>query len=652
MAGSERGMDGVLILRKPPGPTSHDVVGLVRRLSGTKRVGHGGTLDPFAAGVLPVFLGLATRLVEYHMGDDKAYRATVCFGASSATDDRDGELVPGVGPAPTREAVAAALGAFRGQIEQRPPDYSALKVAGRRAYELARQGIAPELPPRTVTIHRIELAEWDETDPERPTAVLEVECGAGTYIRAIARDLGERLGCGAYLGALTRTASGPFRLEAAHDLDELREAALAGPGGLAALLLPIDAGLDGMASTQLTEAEVVAVSKGQQIKPVHRPRVEGEVPFRLLDERGGLVGVGTLKAGRIVPEKIFVAPPPPADAAEAAAGDGPAAGDAAGEGPATTTARAADVAAEPKAPPPPDMREPKLRIAALAAPAVVVGGIDELTSDLGRVYVAVGVFDGLHRGHLYMLRELRRAAQRAGARAAVITFDAHPEEVVLGLAPPLLCDPDERLVRLAAAGAEVTVVQHFDHALRMTSYEDFVARIRSRVELAGFVMTPDAAFGHDRGGTPTTLAALGLREGFVVSVVPSLLVDGEQVRSSEIRSRVAEGDLAGAARLLGRPLSVMGRLTAAEGATEGAADKAARRLEFDVPVTLPPPGRYSVLVGPGWGPSLPPELARRPTLATVEEGSVLLEPAKGIAPSADRLRVVFIERSPISRAGE
>jgi tRNA pseudouridine55 synthase len=587
-------------------------------------VGHGGTLDPFAAGVLPVFLGLATRLVEFHMGDDKAYRATICFGASSATDDRDGELVNGAGPAPTREAVVAALAPFRGQIEQRPPDYSALKIAGRRAYELARQGIAPELAPRTVTIHRIELVEWDASDPERPTCVLEVECGAGTYIRAIARDLGERLGCGAYLGALTRTSSGPFRLETAHDLDELREAALAGPEGLAKLLLPIDAGLDGMASTQLTDAEVAAVSRGQQIKPVMKPRVEADEPLRLLDERGALVGVGRMKAGRIVPEKIFVAPPPlPTVASEA---DG--------------SARAADVPAQPKAPPAPETREPRLRAVTLSSPAVVVGGVDALDSDLGRLFVAVGVFDGLHRGHLYLLRELRRAAQRAGAKAAVITFDAHPEEVVLGLAPPLLCDPDERLVRLAAAGAEVTVVQHFDHALRMTSYEDFVARIRSRVELAGFVMTPDAAFGYERGGTPATLAALGLREGFVVSVVPSLLVDGEQVRSSEIRRRVADGDLAGAKHLLGRPLSVMGSLAAADG------ESADRRLEFDVPVTLPPSGRYSVLVGPAWGESLPPEPARRPALATVEEGSVVLGSVRGIDSPGHRVRVVFLDHAP------
>jgi len=206
-------MDGVLVIAKPAGPTSHDVVALVRRLAATKRVGHGGTLDPFASGVLPLFLGRATRLVEYHLGDRKGYRATVCFGASSTTDDLEGELTPTDAPAPSRPAVEAALATFLGPISQRPPAYSAIKVAGRRAYAMARAGEHVELASREVTIHRLEIVEWDGTDPDRPIAVVGVECSAGTYIRALARDLGEAVGGAAYLGALVRTASGPFRLD-------------------------------------------------------------------------------------------------------------------------------------------------------------------------------------------------------------------------------------------------------------------------------------------------------------------------------------------------------------------------------------------------------------------------------------------------------
>jgi len=144
------GLDGVLVLAKPAGPTSHDVVALVRRLTGTRRVGHGGTLDPFATGVLPLFLGGATRLVEYHLGDRKGYRATVCFGASSTTDDLDGELTPVDGPQLSATAVEADLATFRGEIRQRPPAFSAIQVGGRRAYAMARGGAPAELGDRVL----------------------------------------------------------------------------------------------------------------------------------------------------------------------------------------------------------------------------------------------------------------------------------------------------------------------------------------------------------------------------------------------------------------------------------------------------------------------------------------------------------------------
>jgi riboflavin kinase/FMN adenylyltransferase len=278
--------------------------------------------------------------------------------------------------------------------------------------------------------------------------------------------------------------------------------------------------------------------------------------------------------------------------------------------------------------------EPRLQYARAGIPHQVVAGVDELRSEMGRLYVAVGVFDGLHRGHLYLLRELRHAAARANARPAVITFDAHPEEVVLGLAPALLCDPDERLVRLAAAGAEITVVQHFDHSLRTTSYQEFVARIRSRVDLAGFVMTPDAAFGYERRGTPEALTSLGKEEGFEVTLVHSLLLDGEQIRSSEIRRRVAAGDLVGAQRMLGRPLSVRGEVE------QPAATQDAVRLRFDLPVVLPPAGRYAVLVGAPWQSDAPPLRADRPAIGIVD-GDVLNLEGGFRAEARERLRVVF-----------
>jgi len=300
------GLDGVLVLAKPPGPTSHDVVALARRLTGTRRIGHGGTLDPFAAGVLPLFLGSATRLVEYHLGDRKSYRATICFGASSTTDDLDGELTPVAGPSLSSEAVEAALAAIRGEVRQRPPTFSAIQVGGRRAYAMAREGAPVELAERTVTIHALELVAWNSDDPERPIAIVDVECSAGTYVRAIARDLGAALGSGAYLGALSRTGSGPFRLEDAISLDALRAAAAEGAAAIAGLLLPVDAGLEAMPSVRLEPGEIADAAMGRFVRPVAGVAgLPADEPIRLLDADGRIVGIGALDGRRIAPEKML-----------------------------------------------------------------------------------------------------------------------------------------------------------------------------------------------------------------------------------------------------------------------------------------------------------------------------------------------------------
>lgn len=295
------GIDGIVVVAKQPGPTSHDIVAIIRRLAGVKRVGHGGTLDPFAAGVLPVFVGQATRLVEYHMRDDKEYRALVAFGARSTTDDLDGELTP-TGNAPARAELDAALDGFRGEIDQVPPDYSAVRVAGRKAYELARHGEKPELRPRHVTIHRLDVTAWDETDQARPLATVEVRCSAGTYIRSLARDLGERLGCGAYLAALTRTASGPFQIDTAHGLDEVRAKMAAGRAN--ELLLPMDTGLD-FPELTLTPAELVPFARGQQLR--RAGTLPGEGLVRVLDASGRLVAIARAADGILSPEKVFAA---------------------------------------------------------------------------------------------------------------------------------------------------------------------------------------------------------------------------------------------------------------------------------------------------------------------------------------------------------
>jgi tRNA pseudouridine55 synthase len=302
------GLDGILVIDKPIGPTSHDIVGLVRRLAATKRVGHGGTLDPFASGVLPVFLGRATRVVEFHLAERKRYRATVCFGASSTTDDLEGELTPAGGEAPTRATVAATLPDFVGTIQQRPPAYSAIKLGGRRAYAMARAGEAVELAPREITLYELTLIDWDDADPDRPIAVLDVACSAGTYVRALARDLGERLGSAAYLGALRRTGAGAFLEADALSLDTVRAAASKGMDDLAALLWPIDYGLERFPEVPLSEREVDAVARGQFIRPTAGFETGAE-RYRLRSPDGRLAALAVaIDGGRLAPDKVLVDP--------------------------------------------------------------------------------------------------------------------------------------------------------------------------------------------------------------------------------------------------------------------------------------------------------------------------------------------------------
>ncbi len=276
-----------------------------------------------------------------------------------------------------------------------------------------------------------------------------------------------------------------------------------------------------------------------------------------------------------------------------------------------------------------------------AAPRLV-RGIDDLDPSVGRLLVVVGAFDGLHRGHVYLLRRLREVAARLEARPTVLTFDHHPDEIVRGAAPPVLCDPDERLVRFGDMGVAVTIVQHFDAALRATPYEAFVERIRARVDLAGILMTPDAAFGRDREGTPEALERLGRRDGFRVVVVPPYRVDGRQVRSNAIRGLIAGGDLREAGRLLGRRVAVVG-LPAEPGAETHAAAEVA--VTFPMPVALPPGGTYRARVERAWTPAtadLRGETRGATAVVPDRDAPAIGIRARGGLPGPGRVRIALI----------
>jgi tRNA pseudouridine55 synthase len=216
---------GLVVVDKPPGMTSHDVVARVRRLAGTRKVGHAGTLDPMATGVLVLGLNRATRLLGHLTLTDKRYSATIRLGASTSTDDAEGEVTATSATDRLTDAgVREALAAFAGELDQVPSAVSAIKVAGKRAYARVRDGDEVELPPRRVMIHELRVRST-RLDGRSPAEVdIEVHCSSGTYIRAIARDLGRALGVGGHLTALRRTAVGPFGLDAAHSLDALADA--------------------------------------------------------------------------------------------------------------------------------------------------------------------------------------------------------------------------------------------------------------------------------------------------------------------------------------------------------------------------------------------------------------------------------------------
>ena len=261
---------GILNVDKPAGLTSHDVVALVRRAAGQRKVGHAGTLDPMATGVLLVCLDKATRVTEYLMASPKTYYAIICLGASTTTDDAEGEIVARSQVQVSYAEIESALQQFVGRIEQTPPVYSALKREGQRLYRLARQGQAPALLPRPVEIYAARIAEWTP-----PLLHLEVRCGPGTYIRALARDLGRALGCGAHVASLRRTASGRFTVDQALPLPQIEAAFAAGTAGQ--LLYPIDAAVADLPALYLDTAASLQLVAGRAIAAEVEPPPTGSL---------------------------------------------------------------------------------------------------------------------------------------------------------------------------------------------------------------------------------------------------------------------------------------------------------------------------------------------------------------------------------------
>ncbi|HSR21846.1 MAG TPA: tRNA pseudouridine(55) synthase TruB [Anaerolineales bacterium] len=294
-------ISGVLVVDKPVGMTSHDVVQAIRNGTGLRRAGHTGTLDPRASGVLVVLVGPAVRLSEFVSASDKRYQAIIRLGSTTDTFDADGKITQPAQPVNlTEQQFEKVLATFVGEIEQTPPPYSAVKVQGRKAYEMARQGEAVELAPRKITVHHLEVLEWAP-----PEAVIDVHCSSGTYVRSLANDLGASLGCGAYLVGLRRTKSGRFSLREATPLRKLQEAFHA--GNWYQYLIPAAEALAEWPVIELSPDDVENVRHGHRVKAGPDAK-SGSV--RGVSTQGELVALMELVTGETgepewQPKKVF-----------------------------------------------------------------------------------------------------------------------------------------------------------------------------------------------------------------------------------------------------------------------------------------------------------------------------------------------------------
>ena len=299
----KRDIHGWIVLDKPIGMTSTQAVAVVKRLFSAKRAGHAGTLDPLASGGLPIALGEATKTVPFVMDGRKRYRFTVCWGEERDTDDTEGQVVKTSEARPTAEQIRALLPRFTGVIEQTPPRYSAIKVQGERAYDLARDGEVVELAPRPVEIHQLELKE--QIDNNR--SVFEAECGKGTYVRALARDIGRILGCFGHICALRRTLVGPFGendMILLEQLEALCHRAASGEASLADALMPVETALDDIPALAVSGADAARLQRGQAVLLRGRdaPNFRGTVYVTV---SGRLLALAELDRGEIVPKRVF-----------------------------------------------------------------------------------------------------------------------------------------------------------------------------------------------------------------------------------------------------------------------------------------------------------------------------------------------------------
>lgn len=636
-------LNALIAIDKPLGLTSHDVVSRVRRAVGERRVGHAGTLDPAATGVLVVGIGQATKLLGLLTLDRKGYRATFSLGSETTTDDAEGEVtsvfeVPGrlLDPGVAVDAVAA----LEGEHDQVPPAYSAVSVGGRRAYAMARAGEDVELSARHVTIHRASLAGLDR---DARAWVVDLDVSKGTYVRSIARDLGRDLGCLAHVSGLRRTFAGPVTLADCVSLEEIEHG---GAELVRARCLDPVAAL-GLCARPLDVSEVVDVMNGRPIEPgvaydryvSHEP-VSGERVC--LTWQGALAGVWERRGSRLACQTNFP---------QAIEGVAPALRDLGPE----AALREADVRALARDALCPgggaivaacyDFTLPDGRVGGrVLVPGQVASGrlltSDEVPDGLSaalaalgddrRFVCAIGAFDGLHRGHRALLRRAREEAEALGCRLAAVTFTPDPAHVLApSRAVDLLSVPD-RVTRLLSLGVDAVVELRFTTEFASIAYRSFVRDVLGAlVDLRAIVVGSDFRLGAAGAGDVLALATLGSEIGFGVVGVDLADAGGAPITASRTRTLLAEGGVEEAAALLGRCHYVRGIVERGRGEGTGFGFPTAN-VRVPDHACLPAEGVYAGLVlvdGRGslvaWPAAI--NVGKPRTFAPGEEGAPFLE---------------------------
>ncbi len=534
-------MDGFIIVNKPKDFTSHDVVNVIRRSFRGQKVGHTGTLDPGATGVLPVCIGKATKLQDYMMSMPKTYRCDILFGLESDTLDREGKIIsrdPGFFLDP--EALLRALATFCGEIEQVPPMVSAIKVNGVPLYKMARKGMEVERKSRRITIYGLDVLATEEAAPY-PQITVEVTCSKGTYIRALARDIAAALGTTAIIDNLVRLSTGAFRYEDSLTLEEIAKKAGAGDFSF---LLPLKAAVPQLPVLRIRDiGEIKAVLSGNYL-PKYRDLQEESVYF-LEDMAGTPLALAHFVPGLgLKPDKIL-------------------------------SARKDET-----------VRKDGFQVISHGK-----------TGEFSGTVIALGNFDGVHLGHQTLIRAMRNGAQRGNFTSLVLSFDPHPKAFFHSQGEySTLQQKEDKVAQVARLGIDVLCFYPFDEALSRRSPQSFVDDILIGEFAAKEIYVGyDFKFGYHGQGNGAWLEAYGKERGIRVHIIEEIDYEGVPVSSSRIKEALNQGDIPLANLLLGYNFTVSGVVV------EG--QKIGRTLGFPtanlaIPSeqVLPAPGVYAFFV--------------------------------------------------------